>query len=143
MWTQHARCQCRGAALVEMAIVLFLMFALVFGCVDFGRFRFATTFIAVTNTAREGAMFGSTHPFTDATYELWKQKVHAAIVDEMSGIPNFSKDELVVTEPTVLTAGEVSRVQVQVTYPFKPVVPWLMIPSSLDVSRTAAMPVSR
>ncbi len=45
-----------GAALVELAIVLFLLIVIVFGCVDFG--RFATTFIAVTNAAREGAEFG-------------------------------------------------------------------------------------
>jgi Flp pilus assembly protein TadG len=127
--------------LVELAIILFVLFAIVFGCVDFG--RFATTFIAVTNAAREGANFGSTHPFTDGTRELWKQQIHTAVANEMIGIPSFSLDKLTVAEPTVVTASETSRVRVQVSYPFEPFVPWLIIPSRLDVSRTAEMPVAR
>ncbi len=84
---------------------------------------------------------GSRHPFTETTYGLWKQKIKEAIVDEMSGIPGFSEDDLTVGEPTVVTANETSRVRVQVTYPFEPLVPWLIIPPRVDVSRSAEMPV--
>ena len=129
----------RGAALVELAIVLFLLIVVVFGCVDFG--RFATTFIAVTNAAREGANTGSRNPFTAATHGIWRQRIREAIVDEMSGVPRFSEEALTVTEPTVVTANDTSRVRVQVTYPFEPLVPWLIIPPQVDVSRTAEMPV--
>jgi hypothetical protein len=59
----------------------------------------------------------------------------------MSGIPSFSEDDLAVGEPAVVTANETSRVRVEVTYPFKPLVPWLIIPPHVDVSRSAEMPV--
>jgi Flp pilus assembly protein TadG len=122
-----------------LAIVLFLLITVVLGCVDFG--RFATTFIAVTNAAREGANMGSRHPFTDTTHELWRKKIKEAIVDEMSGVPRFSEDELTVADPIVVKANETARVRVQVTYPFEPFVPWLIIPSRLDVTRSAEMPI--
>lgn len=128
-----------GAALVELAIILFLLFAIVFGCVDFG--RFASTSIAVTNAAREGASFGSSNPFTIGTQELWNERIRAAVQEELSSIAKFSPDELVVGISNVTTGENQSRVRVKVTYPFEPIVPWLAIPSRLEITQTAEMPV--
>ena len=130
----------RGAALVELSLVLFLMVTIVFGCVDFG--RFASTHMAVTNAARVGANFGRSNPFTDNTQELWRQRVYAAVRDEMSGIAGFDESELTIAEATILTTGEIDRVRIRVTYPFEPVVPWIAIPARIEITRTAEMPIT-
>jgi len=135
---QSLRC---GAALVEMALILPLLILLFLICVDFG--RFATVHVAVTNAAREGANFGGTHSFTDATYELWKSKMGDAITEEMQGVPAFSEDELTIDEPTVLASDQRARVQVKVSYVFRPAVAWPAIPRELTIVRTAEMPVIR
>lgn len=135
---QTLRC---GAALVEMALILPLLVLLLLICVDFG--RFATVHVAVTNAAREGASFGGTHSFTNATYELWKSKMSEAITAEMRGIPAFSKDELTIDERMVLASDQRARVQVKVSYVFRPAVAWPAIPRELKIVRTAEMPVIR
>ncbi len=50
----------RGAALVEMALVLPLLVLLVFGIVDLGRLLF--TQIALHEAAQEGSLYASTNP---------------------------------------------------------------------------------
>ena len=55
----------RGAAAVELAIVLPLLFLVIAGIVDFGRFFF--TEIQTTNAAREGARIAAVLPSPAAT----------------------------------------------------------------------------
>jgi Flp pilus assembly protein TadG len=124
-----------------MALILPLLILIVLGCVDFG--RFATSYTAVTNAAREGANFGGTHPFTSTTQSLWKQKIIDAVTDEMAGIPGFSADKLSVSEPAVIDSKNSSRVRVEVTYTFQPAIRWPALPRKLDISRAAEMPVIR
>lgn len=50
----------RGAALVEMALVLPLLVVLAFGVIDLGRLLF--TQIALHEAAQEGSLYASTHP---------------------------------------------------------------------------------
>ena len=140
----YCRRNCRrttGAALVELALILPLLILIVLGCVDFG--RFATSYTAVTNAAREGANFGSTHPFTGTTQALWVQKITAAVTDEMSGIPGFSADQMSVSEPTVIASNDDARVRVEVTYTFQPAIRWPLLPQKVEISRTAQMPIVR
>ena len=47
----------RGATLVEMALVMSLLFMLVFGIMEFG--RLFNVYHTMTNAAREGARFGA------------------------------------------------------------------------------------
>lgn len=129
----------RGAALIELAIILFLLFTIVFGCVDFG--RFASTSIAVANAAREGASFGSANPFTLGTEELWNARIRSAVQEELSSVAKFDTNELVVGISNVTPADSTPRVRVEVTYPFEPIVPWLVIPSRLEITQMAEMPV--
>lgn len=136
--TFHRR---RGAALVELALVLPILIFLVLGCVDFG--RFATCYTAVTNAAREGASFGSQHPFTNGTYGIWKQRLTEAIHDEMEGIPGYSEDRLTVSEPTLIASHVDTRVRVEVSYVFEPAIRWPGLPDEMSVSRTAEMPIIR
>ena len=53
----------RGAQLVEMALVLFLLLMLLGGVVDVG--RAFNKYIIITNAAREGARYGSHFPADD------------------------------------------------------------------------------
>ena len=141
------RCAWRrtGAALVELSVVLILTITIVLGCVDFG--RFASTLMAVNSAAREGASFGSTRPFTPHTEQRWKDQIVATVVDELSGLPNFSPDAVHVVEPT-MQAEAVNerfslRVNVQVSHEFKTAVPWPLLPKSFQITRSAVMPVVR
>ncbi len=129
----------QGAALVELTIVFLLLIVIVFGCVDFG--RFATTYIAVTNAAREGANTGSSNPVTPGTQEIWRSQIQLAVEDELSGIPGFTSDKLTVSEPTIVSDEDLSRVRVQVAYPFETVVPWLILPDRVVITRAAEMPI--
>lgn len=135
----------KGAALVELAVVLVLLITIVLGCVDFG--RFASTVIAVNNAAREGASFGSTHPFTPVTQQRWKDQIVATIVTELSGLSNFRPEWVTVEEP-IMHAEAVDenlklRVHVQVTHEFHTAVPWPLIPRVVRITRSAVMPVVR
>lgn len=131
----------RGAALIELALILPLLITLVLICVDFG--RFATTHIGVTNAAREGASFGGTHRFTDATVDRWKQGITAALTAEIAGIPGYSAEDLTIEEPVVLASQSRSRVRVALSYRFRPAIAWPVIPREFEISRTAEMPVIR
>ncbi|NLG27010.1 MAG: pilus assembly protein [Chloroflexi bacterium] len=55
----------RGAALVEMALVLFLLVLLVMGIVDFG--RAFNNYIIIQNASREGARYASRFPNNQAS----------------------------------------------------------------------------
>ena len=132
----------RGAALVELSIILSLLLIIVFGCVDFG--RFALTSIAVNNAARAGASAGSMNPFTPLTRPLWEQAIRQAVVSEISGIPGFREERLTVDPPEIhRDEGATMRVRVNVSYPFEPVVPWFVIPDRFTVARTVEMRVIR
>src|SRR5436190_22119522 len=62
---QH-RTRPRGQAIVEFAIVLPVLLAMLFGVLEFGRMIFI--YSAVTNASREAARFGSAIGFSDTTY---------------------------------------------------------------------------
>lgn len=133
--------QRNAAALIEMALILPVLVVLVLICVDFG--RFATAYTAVTNAAREGASFGGTHPHTDSTANIWRKKITETVSDEMSGIPGFATESLVVSEPVLIASQKRSRVRVKVTYNFKPAITWPILPKEMKITRTAEMPVVR
>jgi hypothetical protein len=53
----HSNCERRGGALVELAVVLSVLALLLVGVADFGRIAYSA--MAVTGSARAGAMFGA------------------------------------------------------------------------------------
>jgi len=57
----------RGANLVEFALVLPLLLLMLVGIADLG--RAFTTYIAITNAAREGARFASKLPYSESSIE--------------------------------------------------------------------------
>ena len=61
-WARRHR---RGAAAVELAMILPVLMTIVLGCVDFG--RFAYNYIAVTNAARAGASYAIMNNYSPTT----------------------------------------------------------------------------
>jgi Flp pilus assembly protein TadG len=74
----------RGSVLVELAIVLPLVLALVFGIISFGTAHEQK--VSLTNAAREGARFGATLPWS----ATWATQVQAVTVASATGDLNAS-----------------------------------------------------
>jgi Flp pilus assembly protein TadG len=129
-----------ATATVELVFVLPLLVLLVLGCVDLGRFSHVN--ITVTNAARTGAEFGSMHPSTPATLDLWEQLIRKAVVDEMAKLDQFDSTRLTVVI-TTQTDGDTTRVAVEVSYPFETIMDWPGLPARLTLRRVVTMPMTR
>ncbi len=130
----------RGAAVVEFAIIFPLLMLLVLGCVDFG--RFAYHYIAVSNAARAGAGYGSMNtynPASPSTVAAWQTNTKQAAADELTGQTGFDATELGISLTTIDEGSGDLRIQVTATYPFRTLIPWPGIPSSVSLQRTVAM----
>jgi Flp pilus assembly protein TadG len=127
----------RGAAAIEFAIVLPILLMVLLGATDFGRFSYSA--IAVSNAARSGAAFGSMNPLDSNTQAAWHSAVRQATVDELSQSPAFDISKLTVTATSTTESGGLRRVSVQVTYPFRTIIAWSFIPSSLNLQHTVVM----
>lgn len=122
-----------GQALVELALLLPLLLMIGLGVLDFGRAMYA--YVAVSSAAQAGAEYASRNPTaTDSS-------VQNAVLKEAGSFLSSAPAGTVVVERAALTGGEVTMMQVTVTYTFKPITP---IPSSvaLPIKATAAAPVS-
>ena len=89
----------RGANLVEFALVLPLLLLMLVGIADLG--RAFTTYIAITNAAREGARYGAKRPW-------FRDPITQAVIDEAanSGV-TLTDDEIVIAINGVeVTAAE-------------------------------------
>jgi Flp pilus assembly protein TadG len=127
----------RGAATVEMALVLPLILLFAFACVDFGRVVHA--YVVVSNAARCGAEHGSMHKFTTYTHPFWESQVRQAVEKEMQGLAGFTADELQTTLTTFTDADGLFRLDVEVQYPFQTVVRWPGVPSQITLNHRVAM----
>lgn len=135
----------RGAAMIELAIILPLLLTIVFGCIDFG--RFAYTYIAVSNATREAAYLASTTPIqsdSDYVQAIWQRAVRQAVSDEMSDVPGVDLEQLEVTAPILENEDTYSQnVAVTVSYPFHTIVPFPRIDSAITLQRTVVMRMIR
>lgn len=129
--------QRRGAAAVELAIVLPILVTVLLGATDFGRFSYSA--IAVANAARSGAASGSMNPFDSKTQAVWQTAVKQAAIDELSQSPAFDTSKLTVTVTSTIESSGSRRVSVQATYPFKTIVNWSFLPSSFNLQQTVVM----
>jgi len=154
----------RGASAVEFALVLPLLITIVLGCVDFG--RFAYTYIAVSNAAREGAYFAARKQWsydTDGDVQGlpdgWKARLRRSVAEEMGD--SFDPLKIAISFPNgASVAGPKPsddpalrpwgldpdspgsrRVGIQVSYPFVTLVSWPLLPSSMTLARTVEMRV--
>jgi Flp pilus assembly protein TadG len=131
------RLTARGAAAVEMALVLPLVLLLTFAAVDFGRVVHA--FLVVSNAARCGAEYGSMHEFTAYTRPSWESQIRSAMEDEMHGLKGFSATNLQSTYTTTTDSDGLFQLQIKASYPFATIVNWPGVPANVLLSHQVEM----
>lgn len=104
----------KGQALVELAILLPLLFLIVFGITEFGRALYIKN--TLTNAAREGARRASISP-TDPTADPALTDLRGKI-DDVCSFPIVQSDIVITSTPTPPQHG-VSTITVSVPYDFK------------------------
>ena len=75
------------------------------------------------------------NPYTAATQDEWLTLVRQAAVDEMTGQTGFTPDRLTVTASTTVQSGGLWYVQVKASYPFRTIIAWPGLPSSVTLQR--------
>lgn len=130
------RGQRRGAAVVELAVVLPLLLLIVFGCVDFGRVAYHS--IALNNATGAGAAYAATHRFTEFTRAAWESRVREAVIEEMQHVPDFDPGALQTEIETLAGPNDNVRVTVEARYPFHTLVEWPALPTRLLLRRTVS-----
>jgi Flp pilus assembly protein TadG len=122
----------RAAVAAELAVLLpFLIFLFVVG-VDFARVFYFS--VILTNSARNGAAYGSAGP-TQAADTAGIQQAALADATDISPAPT-------VTSTTGTDASNNTYVKVTVQQPFKTVISFPGVPSSITLTRTVQMRVS-
>ena len=108
----------RGAAMVEMALVLPILILLFLGMVDFG--RALVLYNNLANAAREGARYGSAMVNPDTV--LIRQRVELRIQDFSGAAPVTGKVRVIAAlpDPPMITVRIVN-------YPFSPITPLPMV----------------
>jgi hypothetical protein len=110
----------RAAAMVEFAIVAPLLFMLVFGLIDVGRFMFE--YHHLVNAVRDGARVGAVLPMTTAAERIASYHVITTRVVESVSLRPINPHWVAVSEVGV---APTRRVRVTVTgYPFEPTTPF-------------------
>jgi len=149
----------RAQAIVEFAIALPLLLAMLIGIIEFGRMMIY--YAAVTNASREAVRFGSAIGYADNTYYLKYQycsgiRAAAKRVGFFLGLQNSdiriyydqgpsttatekctASSYSVANDPTVVVSMGKSRVKVTVTAHYSPIVNFLPISSRNFVSTSA------
>jgi Flp pilus assembly protein TadG len=118
----------RGAAIVELAVILPVLLTIALLCVDFGRFAYC--YIAVTNAARAGAAYGSSHALVGTSDPVWAAAVQAAVTDDFSQNKWYQASKLTVDQPVVTRDATTGNwwVQVNVQYSFQTLIHWPFLP---------------
>lgn len=120
-----------GTAATELAIVLPLLLTLTLACCDFG--RIVCVHQVVANAARTGAETGATHQYTEYTQEAWEEEIHQAVVNEMSSLPAFDESKMDYKMVIIVDSDDISQIAIDVTYPFRTVVQWPLLPTEVAV----------
>ncbi|NIO34298.1 MAG: hypothetical protein GTO26_04805, partial [Planctomycetales bacterium] len=100
-----------------------------------------------TNAAREGAAYGSTHPFIPggANQAGWQQGVEDAVAGELTSVLDYDPNKLTVSysNPIITSVNGDRRIQITVGYPFETITTWLPTPQSRTLHRTVEMRLIR
>lgn len=120
-WTEES-----GAAMVEFAIIAPLLFILIFGIIDYGRFFF--DYNQLTNAAREGARWGAVQPIRASLPLEIQDLVKSRVTDARI---NASSVVITATIPAA-SGGSVETVKVSIAgYPFSGMSPIIKLPNRL------------
>ncbi len=124
-------------AALEFAIVLPILLTILLGATDFGRFSHSR--IAIVNAARCGAAYASMNPYDSTNPAAWNAGVQKAVTDELSESVAFNPSKLTVTTAVVSDSGGLKRIGVKVSYPFRMLIDWPLLPSAMDLQDTVVM----
>jgi Flp pilus assembly protein TadG len=154
--SSRRRRRSRGQGLVEFALVAPVLFFLIFGIVEAG--RFILYYHALNNAVREGARYAILHgpnaadgcpsgplPANVAApkcYDPNGDNVRAAVVDSVFGL--MAADDVDIPDPEYFgpngnTNARGSNVRVTATYTYEPVLPLL---PSIDISAESTLVVN-
>jgi Flp pilus assembly protein TadG len=125
------RSRLKGAAVVELAILLPMLALIFVAAVDFGRVFYYS--VAVNNCARSGALYGS----VDTAHAADQAGIQSAAQAEAPDLAS----SLTVSSTNGTDSSGNPFVSVTVTYPFTTITNFPGIPSSATVERTAQMRV--
>jgi Flp pilus assembly protein TadG len=124
----------RGQNAVEFALLLPVLFLILFGILDLGRLFFAA--ITITNAARDGARYGIEHPNDTAG-------IQARVEAEAAGTGIDLSDSTLTTITRVCPSGCASQtpIRIEVTYTLHLIVPGIFGVDELPVRSYAEMMV--
>ena len=130
----------RGQGILEFALVLPVLFLVVFGVLDLGRIFFAT--IGLTNAAREGVRYLTLHP-DDVSNELGAFLGSTAAAIDEANYSGLSVSGSQVAVNCANTDGDDfcdsgTPATVTVTFDFDLILGWVL-PSPITITRSAVM----
>jgi Flp pilus assembly protein TadG len=121
----------RGAAAVEMAVVLPLLLSLAMLTFDLG--AIVSTYLVLSNAGRTGADHAATHRVLPASRSLWESRIKDAIQSEMASFKKFDPAQLQTTITTSANADQSTQVVVDLRYMHTTIVPWPGFPKKLSL----------
>lgn len=125
----------RGAAAVELAVLLPLLMFLFVIAIDYGRIFYYS--LTLENCARNGAVFGSNVSNYSTPYSSIQQ---AAIADGANLTPPLTTDDVAVANGN--DADNNPTVTVTVSYSFRTITGYPGLPRTVNLSRSLAMRVA-
>lgn len=127
----------RGAAAVELAIVLPVLMGIALASTDFG--RIISAYLVVSNAARAGAEYGASNRFTSFSRGSWETQVNQAAAQELQNLASYSAaNQTIALTTTTDSQGEI-QVSVNVTYQFQMIVSWIGLPSTVVLRHQVLM----
>ncbi|MBS0204983.1 MAG: pilus assembly protein [Planctomycetes bacterium] len=120
-----------GAALVELAIALPVLFLITFICIDFG--SSAGAYLVLSNAARAGADYGATHRFTSDSAAAWEARMIRAIQQEMANAKRYAPGQLQTSISTSNNGDGTIQVIVDLRYTYQTIVSWTAIPATIPL----------
>lgn len=124
----------RGAVATEVALCVPLLLLLALAATDFG--RIAHAYQVVCSAARVGAERGAMQSVTPYSFPAWEARVRQAVLEEISHLPEFDPAELTCLVEATTDGDGLNRTTVTVSYPFRTVVSWPLIPDTVPMERT-------
>lgn len=127
----------RGASATEFAIVLPVLITFCLAGVDFG--RHTHTSMALSNAARVGSERGSIKRVTTYTRPTWEADVRAAVLEELTNIPDYNAADVTVAITNPTSTYVTSLIKVEVSAPFRTIVSWPFVAQPVTIRRSVTM----
>lgn len=124
----------KGQSLVEMAIMMVVLLAIMGGVLDFGRMYF--TYLALQNAAGEGASYGAINPeWTDSGDNADPNNITYRVQNESTGnLIDWSTTTVTVDAPNIAGGAPIT---VSVSYVYEVITPMIEIITGDTVTLTA------